>query len=97
MLIKIFSLKGFFNFRSQLCENTIIGISVVVATLTLVHQSDIDKRHERNRMLALLTFISLRVGVITVGDEFGCLTIEFLVGTLDGYFDFFIVDMQPDM
>ena len=42
MLIKIFSLKGFFNFRSQLCENTIIGISVVVATLTLVHQSDID-------------------------------------------------------
>jgi hypothetical protein len=48
-------------------------------------------------MLALLAFISLRVGVITVGDEFGCLTIEFLVGTLDGYLDFFVVDMQPDM
>ena len=93
----IFSLKCLLYFRSQLSENTIVGISVVVAALTLVHQGDINQRHERYGMLALLTLISLRIGVITVGNEFGCLTLEFLVGTLDGYFDFFVVDVQPDM
>ena len=93
----MFSLKDFLNFRSQLGENTCIRISVVIAALTLVHKGNIDKRHQRYRMLTLLTLISLGIGIITVGNEFGCLTVEFLVGTPDGYFDFFIVDMQPDM
>ena len=51
----IFSLKCLLYFRSQLSENTIVGISVVVAALTLVHQGDINQRHERYGMLALLT------------------------------------------
>ena len=55
----MFSLKDFLNFRSQLGENTCIRISVVIAALTLVHKGNIDKRHQRYRMLTLLTLISL--------------------------------------
>ncbi len=69
-MIKIFSLKCLLYFRSQLSENTIIRVGVIIAALTLVHQGNIDKRHQSYRMLALLTLISLRIGVITVGNEF---------------------------
>ena len=48
-------------------------------------------------MLALPTLICLSIGIIAVCDEFGCGTIVFLVLTVDGDFDFLIVDMQPDM
>ena len=93
----LFSLQCFLNFRSQLSKNTIIGCRIVLSEFTLIQQRDVDQRHQRNGVLALLTLICLRIGIITVGDEFGCLTVELFIGTVDRHFDFLVVDVQLDM
>ena len=93
----LFSLQGFLNLRSQLSKNTIIGRRIVLPAFPLQHQRDVYQRHQRNGMLTLLTLISLRIGVITVGDEFGGLTVVFLIGAIDRHFDLLVVDVQSYM
>ena len=71
MLLNVFSLQRFFNLRSQLSKNTFIGCRIVFGTLALIHQGDINQRHQRDCMLPLTTFVSLSIGIITVGYELG--------------------------
>ncbi len=93
----IFSLQCFLNLRSQLSKKTIIGSRVIPAMLPLIHQGNVHQRHQRDGVLALLTLICLCIGIITVSDELGCLSVIFLIGTVNGHFDFLVVDMQPYM
>ena len=93
----LFSLQCFLNLRSQLSKNTIIGCRVVLAALAFQHQRDVDQRHQRDGMLTLLTLISLRISILTVGDELGCPAVELLLGAIDRHFDFLVVDVQPYM
>ena len=93
----ILSLQCFLNLRSQLSKNTIIRSRIVLAALPLIHQRDVDQRHQRDGMLTLLPLISLRIGIITGSDEFGGLTVEFLIGAVHRHLDIFVVDVQPYM
>ncbi len=93
----LFSLQCFLNLRSQLGKNIIIGCRIVLTALLLQHQRDVDQRHQRDGVLTLLTLLSLRIGVITVGDELGCPAVVLLIGTVDRHFDLLVVDVQPYM
>ena len=93
----LFSLQCLLNLRSQLRENTIIGSRIVLTVFTFIEQRHIYQRHQRNSVLALLTLISLRISIITVCDELGCLTVELFIGTVDRHLDLLIVDVQPYM
>ena len=53
----ILLLQRFLNLRSQLSKNTIIGSRVVLATLPLIHQGNVNQRHQRDCVLALTTLI----------------------------------------
>ena len=91
------SLQRFLDLRSQLRKNTIIGRRVVLGALLLIHQGDVNQRHQRDCMFTLTALIRLSIGVITVGDELGCPTIQFLVIAVHRHFDFLVVDVQPYM
>ena len=93
----IFLLQRFLNLRSQPSKNTIIGSCVIFAMLPLIHQGNVNQRHQRDCVLALTTLISLCIGIIAVGDELGCLTVILLVGTFHRHLYLFIVDVQPYM
>ena len=88
MLLNVFSLQRFFNLRSQLSKNTFIGCRIVFGTLALIHQGDINQRHQRDCMLPLATLVSLSIGIITVGYELSRSTIILLVGTINRHLDF---------
>ena len=94
MLLNVFSLQRFFNLRSQLSKNTFIGCRIVFGTQALIHQGDINQRHQRDCMLPLATLVSLSIDIITVGYELSRSTIILLVGTINRHLDFLIVDMQ---
>ena len=94
MLLNVFSLQCFLNLRSQLSKNILIGRRVVLLTVPLIHQGNVNQRHQRDCMLALAALIRLSIGVITVGNELGCLSIQFFIRTVDRHFDFLVVDVQ---
>ena len=89
--------KSILHLLGQLGENIIIGRRIVVRMFFLVHQRNINQRHQRYRMVALTPLIGLGVGGLAFGDEFCCQAIVFLVVPVDDNLYLFVIDVQPDM
>ena len=89
--------ERFLDLACQTGQNIIIDRRVVMRTLLLIEQSNVYQRHERNGMVGLTTTVMPGIGIIALGDELGCGTIEFLFLAVDDHVDFFIVDVQSDM
>ena len=97
MLMFFLLTEGFLDFSRQFGKNIIIGRGIIMGTLFLIHQRDVDQRHQRYCMITLAPFICLRIGIIALCDELGCTTIVFLIVAIDYDFYFLVVDVQPDM
>ena len=97
MLMFFLLTEGFLDFGRQPGKNIIIGRGIIMCTLLLIHQRDVDKRHQRYCMITLAPFICLCISIVALRDELGCATIEFLIIAIDHDFYFLVVDMQPDM
>ena len=93
----MFFVQHIFHLSGQPGKNIIVRHRIVVTMLLLIHECDVDERHERNHMIILPALISLGVGIIAVGDELGCQAIELFVLTVDDDIYLFVVDVQPDM
>ena len=89
--------EGILDFAGQLSKNIIIGRGIIMRTLLLIHQRNINQSHQRHCMITLAPFICLCIGIVALSDELGCSTIEFFVVTIDDNFYFFIVNMLLDM
>lgn len=89
--------KRFFDFLGQTCENIIIGHRIIVCKLLLMHQRNVDERHQRNGMIALTTFVVGRIGIVALRNELGCIAIVLLIFWSNHHFYFFVIDVQRDM
>ena len=89
--------EGFLDFAGQLGKNIIIGRGIIVRTLLLIHQRNVNQCHQRHCMITLAPLICLCIGIIALGDELGCGTIEFFVVTIDDNLDFLVINVQLNM
>lgn len=78
-------------------KNIIVRHRIVVTMLLLIHERNVDERHERYQVITLPTLICLGIGIVPVGDELGCQPIELFVLAIDDDVYLFVVDVQPDM
>ena len=86
-----------FNLSGQSCKNIIIGRRIIICTLLLMHQRNVDECHQCYDVITLTPFICLRIGIVALGDELGSGTIVLLVIAFDDDFYLFVVDVQSDM
>ena len=97
MFLSLLLAKCILYLLCQPGKNIVVGFGIVVGTLLLIHQCDVDERHQRYRMIILAPFVCLSIGIVALRDLLGCQTVELLVVTVDDDFYLLIVDMQPDM
>ena len=90
-------IEDILDFSRQLGENINIGRGIVMGTLFLTHQRNVDECHQRHSVFTFAPFICLSIGIVALGDELGCTAIVFLVVTVDDNFYVFVIDVQPDM
>ena len=97
MLIFFSLLQGLLNLRSQARENIIIGLGIVLGTLPLIHQRDVDKRHQANGMIALASLISLGIRVVAICYQLSGSTVIDFVLAVHSDLDFLVIDVQSYM
>ena len=93
----MFLFQRVFNLCSQACKNIIIGRGIIVGTLFLIHQRNIDEGHQRHCMFTLAPFICLSISIVALSDELGGCTIVLLFIAFDDDFYLFVVHVQRDM